>query len=52
LVIGFIVSFIVALLAVATFIKLVQKLKLTYFAYYRFVLAIVVIIYMITVGFK
>jgi undecaprenyl-diphosphatase len=52
LVIGFIVSFIVALLAVATFIKLVQKLKLTYFAYYRFALAIVVIIYMITVGFK
>lgn len=49
--VGFIVSFIVALLAVATFIKLVSKLKLTYFSYYRFVLAAVVLLYMIFVGF-
>lgn len=38
--IGFIVSFVVALLAVVTFIKFVQKFSLTYFAYYRFLLAI------------
>ncbi|OXM84245.1 undecaprenyl-diphosphate phosphatase [Paenibacillus rigui] len=38
--VGFIVSFIVALLAVVTFIKLVSKIPLTYFAYYRFALAI------------
>lgn len=50
-VIGFIVSFLVALAAVVTFIKLVGKLKLTYFAYYRFILAAVVLIYMYTVGF-
>ncbi|MFK7695972.1 undecaprenyl-diphosphate phosphatase [Paenibacillus sp. HJGM_3] len=49
--IGFIVSFIVALLAVVTFIKLVGKLKLTYFAYYRFVLAAIVLLYMTLVGF-
>ncbi len=46
--VGFIVSFIVALMAVATFIKLVHKLKLTYFSYYRFVLAAVFLIYMLT----
>ncbi|WP_058303340.1 undecaprenyl-diphosphate phosphatase [Gorillibacterium timonense] len=44
--VGFVVSFIVALLAVATFIKLVSRLKLTYFSYYRFVLAAVVVIFM------
>jgi undecaprenyl-diphosphatase len=48
--VGFVVSFIVALLAVVTFIRLVQKLKLTYFAYYRFVLAIVYLIYLLAVG--
>lgn len=51
-IVGFVVSFIVALLAVATFIKLVGRLKLTYFSYYRFVLAIIVLIYSIFVGFK
>jgi undecaprenyl-diphosphatase len=51
LAVGFIVSFVVALAAVVTFIKLVGKLKLTYFAYYRFILAAVVLIYMYTVGF-
>ncbi|HEY0827941.1 MAG TPA: undecaprenyl-diphosphate phosphatase [Bacilli bacterium] len=50
LAVGFIVSFVVALLAVVTFIKLVQKFKLTYFAYYRFVLAAAVILYMLLVG--
>lgn len=49
--VGFVVSFIVALLAVATFIKLVSKLKLTYFSYYRFFLAALVLAYMIGVGF-
>ncbi|TBL75089.1 undecaprenyl-diphosphate phosphatase [Paenibacillus thalictri] len=44
--VGFIVSFIVALLAVVTFIKLVSKLSLTYFAYYRFVVAILFAIWM------
>lgn len=43
---GFVVSFLVALLAVLTFIRLVQKLSLTYFAYYRFALAGVVILLM------
>lgn len=42
---GFVVSFIVALLAVATFIKFVQRMKLTYFAYYRFAIAILFAIY-------
>ncbi|OGX68154.1 MAG: hypothetical protein A2189_05780 [Paenibacillus sp. RIFOXYA1_FULL_44_5] len=50
--VGFIISFIVALLAVVTFIKLVQKLKLTYFAYYRFILAILFLLYMIFVGIE
>lgn len=37
--IGFIVSFVVALLAVVTFIKFVQKFSMSYFAYYRFAAA-------------
>ncbi len=45
--VGFVVSFVVALLAVSTFIKLVGRLKLTIFSYYRFVLAAVVFIYFI-----
>lgn len=49
--VGFVVSFLVALLAVSTFIKLVSRLKLTYFAYYRFVLAAVVLLYMAWGGF-
>ncbi|KIL42404.1 UDP pyrophosphate phosphatase [Gordoniibacillus kamchatkensis] len=43
--VGFIVSFIVALLAVVTFIKLVSRLKLTYFAYYRFIVAALFVLY-------
>lgn len=45
--VGFTVSFVVALLAVATFIKLVGRLKLTVFSYYRFALAVLVFIYFI-----
>ncbi|MCZ8513456.1 undecaprenyl-diphosphate phosphatase [Paenibacillus filicis] len=37
---GFIVSFVVALLAVVTFIRFVQNMSLSYFAYYRFIIAI------------
>jgi undecaprenyl-diphosphatase len=48
--IGFFVSFVVALLAVVTFIKLVGKLKLTYFAYYRFALAAIFLIYLLFKG--
>ncbi|KRF21344.1 undecaprenyl-diphosphate phosphatase [Paenibacillus sp. Soil787] len=44
--VGFVVAFIVALLAVVTFIKLVQNMKLTYFAYYRFAVAIIFALYM------
>ncbi|MBD2866195.1 undecaprenyl-diphosphate phosphatase [Paenibacillus oceani] len=51
LAVGFVVAFVVALLAVVTFIKLVGKLKLTYFSYYRFALAAIVLIYMYTIGF-
>lgn len=48
--IGFFVSFVVALFAVVTFIKLVGKLKLTYFAYYRFALAAVFLVYLLYKG--
>lgn len=44
--VGFIVAFVVALLAVVTFIKFVQNMKLTYFAYYRFAVAIIFGLYM------
>ncbi len=37
--VGFIVSFAIALLAVITFLKLLQRLKLSSFAYYRFIVA-------------
>ncbi|WP_127588247.1 undecaprenyl-diphosphate phosphatase [Paenibacillus koleovorans] len=50
--VGFVVSFIVALLAVVSFIKLVGRLKLTYFAYYRFALAGIVLLYMSLGGFQ
>ncbi|WP_424765537.1 undecaprenyl-diphosphate phosphatase [Paenibacillus sp. sgz302251] len=44
---GFIVSFVVALLAVITFLKLLERLKLAPFAYYRFVLAAVFLAYLL-----
>ncbi|MFC4768956.1 undecaprenyl-diphosphate phosphatase [Effusibacillus consociatus] len=37
--IGFVVSFIVALLAVVSFLRLLEKVELTPFAYYRFLVA-------------
>ena len=37
--IGFVIAFIVAYLVVVAFLKLIQKVKLRHFAYYRFVLA-------------
>lgn len=40
LIIGFVVSFIVAVLAIVGFLKLLQRTKLTPFAIYRFVLAL------------
>ncbi|MBO9598851.1 MAG: undecaprenyl-diphosphatase, partial [Cohnella sp.] len=36
---GFIVSFVVAWLVVVAFLRMLQKIKLRYFAWYRFVLA-------------
>jgi undecaprenyl-diphosphatase len=50
--IGFAVSFLVALLAVFSFIKLVGRLKLTHFAYYRFVIAIIYLIYLLATGLE
>ncbi|WP_090572520.1 undecaprenyl-diphosphate phosphatase [Paenibacillus sp. OV219] len=44
---GFVVAFIVALVAVITFLKLLERFKLAPFAYYRFVLAIVFLAYML-----
>jgi len=41
--IGLCSAFIVAMIAVVTFINLIKKLKLSYFAYYRIVLAIIFI---------
>lgn len=38
--VGFLTAFVVAMLAIVTFLKLLQRFKLTPFAYYRFVLAI------------
>lgn len=37
--IGFVTSFLVAMIAVVTFIKLIKRLRLEWFALYRFVLA-------------
>jgi len=44
---GFIVAFVVAYLAVMTFLKLLERFKLAPFAYYRFVLAAVFLIYLL-----
>lgn len=43
---GFITAFIVALAAIVTFLKLISKIPLTYFAYYRFALAVIFGLYM------
>ncbi|WP_336772780.1 undecaprenyl-diphosphate phosphatase [Paenibacillus sp. MMO-58] len=47
---GFIVAFVVALLAVITFLKLLERFKLAPFAYYRFVLAAVFLVYLVVTG--
>ncbi|MGO4111584.1 undecaprenyl-diphosphate phosphatase [Paenibacillus sp. YAF4_2] len=47
---GFIVAFVVALLAVITFLKLLERFKLAPFAYYRFILAAVFLIYLLVTG--
>jgi len=44
---GFITAFIVALLAIVFFLKLLQRVKLTPFAIYRFILAALFLIYML-----
>ncbi len=43
--IGFIAAFIVAMIAVVTFLNLIKRLKLEWFALYRFVLAAVFYIF-------
>ncbi|MNF00710.1 Undecaprenyl-diphosphatase [compost metagenome] len=44
--IGFIAAFIVAMIAVVTFLNLIKRLKLEWFALYRFLLAIVFYIFL------
>jgi undecaprenyl-diphosphatase len=44
---GFVVAFVVAMLAVVTFLRLLDKLKLAPFAYYRFGLAVVFLAYLL-----
>ncbi len=46
-IIGFITAFVVALLAVLTFLKLLERFKLAPFAYYRFVLAAIFLVYLL-----
>ncbi|WP_421384812.1 undecaprenyl-diphosphate phosphatase [Bacillus salacetis] len=43
---GFFSAFIVALIAIMSFLKILSKVKLTPFAYYRFILAAVVAVFM------
>jgi undecaprenyl-diphosphatase len=45
---GFIVSFIVAYIAVVGFLRLLEKVKLSTFAYYRFAVALVFFVLMLT----
>ncbi|ANY69462.1 undecaprenyl-diphosphatase [Paenibacillus sp. BIHB 4019] len=49
---GFMTAFVVALLAVMTFLKLLERLKLAPFAYYRFALAFVFLIYLLVAATK
>ncbi|MFX3625275.1 MAG: undecaprenyl-diphosphate phosphatase [Ectobacillus sp.] len=44
---GFVTAFLVAMLAIVSFLKLLSRLKLTPFAYYRFVLAILFYLFVI-----
>jgi undecaprenyl-diphosphatase len=45
--VGFIAAFVVAMLAIVSFLKLLSRIKLTPFAYYRFALAILFYIFVI-----
>lgn len=45
---GFIVAFLVAMAAVVTFLRILEKVKLTHFAYYRFVVAAIFFIFILT----
>ncbi|NIK67001.1 undecaprenyl-diphosphate phosphatase [Paenibacillus sp. BK720] len=47
---GFLVAFAVALVAVITFLKLLERFKLAPFAYYRFALAAVFLVYLLVTG--
>ncbi|WP_435170250.1 undecaprenyl-diphosphate phosphatase [Paenibacillus glycanilyticus] len=47
---GFLVAFVVALVAVITFLKLLERFKLAPFAYYRFALAAVFLAYLLVTG--
>lgn len=44
---GFVTAFVVAMIAVVSFLKLLDKVKLSVFAYYRIVLAIVFIVFIL-----
>ncbi|MCY9660573.1 undecaprenyl-diphosphate phosphatase [Paenibacillus chondroitinus] len=46
--VGFIVAFLVAMAAVATFMRILEKVKLTHFAYYRFVVAAIFFIFIMS----
>lgn len=48
---GFVTSFAVALIAVFSFIRFVQRISLTWFSWYRFALAGAVLLYLAFVGF-
>lgn len=49
---GFVTSFVVAMIAVVSFLKLLEKVRLATFAYYRFALAAVYLAYMLIVGLE
>lgn len=44
---GFVTAFVVAMIAVVSFLKLLDKVKLSIFAYYRIVLAIIFIVFIL-----
>jgi undecaprenyl-diphosphatase len=46
---GFITAFIVAMLSIVFFLKLLQRIKLTPFAIYRFVLSALFLVYMLLI---
>lgn len=42
---GFVTAFVIALLAIVSFLNLVSRISLSYFAYYRFLIAIIFFLY-------